>query len=26
LEEGKLLQVASAYEKSAAVEKRRPAL
>jgi aspartyl-tRNA(Asn)/glutamyl-tRNA(Gln) amidotransferase subunit A len=25
-EEGKLLQVASAYEKSAAVEKRRPAL
>jgi aspartyl-tRNA(Asn)/glutamyl-tRNA(Gln) amidotransferase subunit A len=25
-EEGKLLQVASAYEKSAAIEKRRPAL
>jgi len=25
-EEGKLLQAASAYEKSAAVEKRRPAL
>jgi aspartyl-tRNA(Asn)/glutamyl-tRNA(Gln) amidotransferase subunit A len=26
LEEGKLLQIASAYEKSAAIEKRRPKL